>query len=106
MFEEELKEIRKNFIKTNNLKCENCRNYKGKIKCSFEKKCILKNDVLLCNYSGKQKVLAINSRKNAKTLEFNSVEECAKHFKLEVEYIKHLIEIGEKYRNYYFDYEF
>jgi hypothetical protein len=55
------------------------------------------------NSCEQRSVIAINTRKNAKTLEFNSIEECAEHFMLEVDYVRSLIEVGGKYRNYYFD---
>ena len=56
MFENELREIRNNFIKEHNLKCENCqfweKNRKGK--CASKVYCIVKDNVLYCNYKPKE----------------------------------------------------
>lgn len=56
MFEEELSEIRTQFIKKHNLKCENCqfweKNKKGK--CASKVYCIVRDNVMNCNYKPKE----------------------------------------------------
>ena len=57
MFEKELSEIRTQFIKEHNLKCENCqfweKNKKGK--CASKVYCIVRDYVMNCNYKPKER---------------------------------------------------
>ena len=56
MFEKELSEMRKQFIKQHNLKCENCdyweKHRKGK--CASKVYCIVRDNVFNCNYKVKE----------------------------------------------------
>ena len=50
------------------------------------------------------KVIAISSKDGRNSMIFHSIKECAEHFGQTEKYIKYLIDSGEKYKQFYFDF--